>query len=221
MGAQLEALGVILHLQPDHGPRILTWTLAGVVGQTGLNSAGLVRCGNVLFAPGWRTGVPTSFLFRRLLEQESLQDALTLCTSVARAKSNNILLADSTDRVVDIEMTVETECYLYPTDGVLCHTNHYCHPELEPFDRFTEQQDSRLRLARLQELLAEGESWDENRLGQVLSDHANAPHSICKHPQDSKHAIKTIASCVMTPALGRMRVSFGNPCSGERLSLSV
>lgn len=221
MGEQLESLGVIVHLEPAHGPRVLTWTLAGVVGQTGLNSAGVARCGNVLFALGWRTGVPTTFLFRGLLEQETLQDAVALCGSAKRAKSNNILLADASDHVVDIEMTVEDDRHIYPTDGVLCHTNHYCHPDLEPFDRFTEQEDSRLRLGRLQELLAAREMFDENSLEQVLSDHENAPNRICKHTADNRQALKTVATCVMTPARGRMHIGFGNPCSCERLTLTV
>jgi isopenicillin-N N-acyltransferase-like protein len=221
MGEQLESLGVVLHLEPKHGPRILTWTLAGVVGQTGLNSAGLARCGNVLFALGWRTGVPTTFLFRCLLEQETLQEAVVLCSSAKRAKSNNILLADSGDQVVDIEMTVDGERLLFPMNGVLFHTNHYVHPELEKFDRYTEQEDSRQRRARLGELLASEELFDEASLGQLLSDHANPPHTICKHADGNKQAIKTVASCVMTPALGRMCVSFGNPCSNERMILSV
>jgi len=38
-----EPSGVVLCLYPKDGPAIITWTLAGTVGQVGLNSAGLAR----------------------------------------------------------------------------------------------------------------------------------------------------------------------------------
>ena len=222
MGEELESLGIVLHLEPDQGPRILTWTLAGVVGQTGLNSSDLARCGNVLFCEGWRVGVPTSFLFRRILEQETLEAACELCRSTRRAKSNNIVLAHADDQIVNIEMTVDDERFMYPEDHVLCHTNHYIDPDYEGADRFPGQADSRGRLARLQQFVETSPRLDEAALEQLLSDHANAPNSICKHvaPQDRKR-LKTVASCVMTPDLGRLRLSFGNPCETGYATLYV
>ena len=221
MGAELEPLGIVLHLEPEHGPRILTWTLAGVVGQTGLNSSGLVRCGNVLFCAGWRVGVPTSFLFRRILEQETLEAAALLCCSTRRAKSNNIMLAHADDLILDIEMTVDDERLIHPADHTLCHTNHYTSPDLEEVDLFPTQEDSRTRLARLHEYLQDAVSLDEAAMEQLMSDHANAPSSVCKHLADDSKRSKTIASCVMTPALGRMRIAMGSPCEAGYETLYV
>lgn len=221
MGEELESLGIALHLEPDQGPRILTWTLAGVVGQTGLNSSGLARCGNVLFSAGWRVGVPTSFLFRRILEQETIEAASELCRSTRRAKSNNILLAHADGQIVNIEMTVDDERFIYPEDHTLGHTNHYIDPDFEDADLFPDQKDSRRRLERLQQFIETAPRFDEAALEQLLCDHANAPNSICKHVAQDRKRLKTVASCVMTPALGRLRLSFGNPCETGFATLHV
>jgi isopenicillin-N N-acyltransferase-like protein len=221
MGEELESLGIALHLEPNRGPRILTWTLAGVVGQTGLNSSGLARCGNVLFCAGWRVGVPTSFLFRRILEQETIEAASELCRGTRRAKSNNIVLAHADGQIVNIEMTVDDERFIQPQDHTLYHTNHYIDPDFENADLFPDQEDSRIRLDRLQQVIETTPQLDETALEQLLCDHANAPHSICKHIAQDRKRLKTVASCVMTPSLGRLRLSFGNPCKTGYATLYV
>jgi isopenicillin-N N-acyltransferase-like protein len=221
MGQGLHRLGIVLHLEPSEGPRILTWALAGTVGQTGLNSAGLARCGNVLFCRGWRTGVPTTFLFRRILEQRNVPDAVEICRSTRRAKSNNVLLADRDDNIANVEMTVEDDRLLEVEDGLLYHTNHYRHSDLAAFDAYSQPEDSRARLRRLQELLPGRRLWDEAGIESLLSDHANRPTTICKHAEDSPTKLMTVASVVMTPEIGRMHICLGTPCSGHFVDLCV
>ena len=45
-----------------------------------------------------------------------------------------------------------------------------------------------------------------------MSDHANAPHSICGH---GAPGLQTITACVLNPAEGRLWVSRGNPCAAD------
>lgn len=211
MPIELLDYGIVLHLRPRAGPAILCWTLAGVVGQTGINSWGLGRCGNVVMSPGWRVGVPTAVLFRLALEQRTVGDVAALCARLPLAKSNNFLLCDLEDRVACLELTVEEQRLLdADAGGIVVHANHYRHPDLVPKDVGPYGEGSRQREKRMGELArAGGRPIGEADLRAFLSDHANAPHSICGH---GAPGLQTLASCVLNPAEGRLLVSRGNPC---------
>lgn len=211
MPIELLDYGIVLHLRPRSGPAILCWTLAGVVGQTGINAWGLGRCGNVVISPGWQIGVPTAVLFRLALEQRTVGAVAAACARLPRAKSNNFLLGDLEDRVACLELTVEEQRLLEAdADGIVVHANHYRHPDLVPKDVGPYGEGSRLREKRMGELArAGGRPIGEADLRAFLSDHANAPHSICGH---GAPGLQTLASCVLNPAEGRLWVSRGNPC---------
>lgn len=211
MALELLDYGVMLRLRPRSGPAILTWTLAGVVGQTGINAWGLGRCGNVVFSAGWRVGVPTAILFRLALEQRTVADVEDLCARLPRAKSNNFLLCDGGDRVASLELTVDEQRAVEPGgDGIVVHANHYRHPDLAPKDVGPYGEGSRLREKRIAELAAGRRTrLGETELQGFLSDHANAPHSICGH---GAPGLQTIAACVLNPGHGRLWASRGNPC---------
>ncbi len=212
MTLELLEYGIILHLTPRSGPAILTWTLAGVVGQTGINSWGLGRCGNVVFSAGWRVGVPTAILFRLALEQRTVADVVDLCARLPRAKSNNFLICDAGDHVASLELTVDEQRVVEPEgDGIVVHANHYRHPDLVPMDVGPYGEGSRLREKRIAELAGGRRApIGETELQDFLSDHANAPHGICGH---GAPGLQTIAACVLNPGQGRLWVSRGNPCA--------
>ena len=211
MPRDLLEYGIVLHLRPQSGPEILTWTLAGVIGQTGINSWGVGRCGNVLFSGGWRPGLTTTVLFRLALEARTAAGVVDLCARPDRAKSNNFLVSDATGTVATIEMTTDDHRVLDPgADGVIVHANHYQHPDFVPADLCPYPDASRLREKRMLDLAhrAPGPLADGD-LQEFLSDHANDPHSICGH---GPPGLQTIASCVLEASRGRLWVSHGNPC---------
>jgi hypothetical protein len=212
LAPSFEEFGVILCLYPKKGPSILTWTLAGTLGHTGINSAGLARCGNVLLCPGWRVGVPTTVLWRRILEQSSVQAAVDLIGSSFRAKSNAFVLGDARGAILAVEATVTDHRCLPPQDGLVMHTNHYLHPDLQPQEKHANLPDTQTRLTRLKELLAgHTEPIGPTDLKIILKDHSTAPYSICKHKGPSK----TVVSVLFHPHAGSMEACPGNPCQGE------
>ncbi len=211
MALELLDYGVILRLRPRTGPAILAWTLAGVVGQTGINSWGLGRCGNVVMSPGWRVGVPTAVLFRLALEQGTVGDVAALCARLPRAKSNNFLLCDAANGLACLELTVDQQRLLEAgADDVVVHANHYRHPDLVPHDVGPYGEGSRLREKRMAELAAAARPIGEAELQGFMGDHVNAPHGICGH---GVPGLQTIAACVLNPAERRLWVSHGNPCA--------
>jgi len=210
-----DPFGVILYLYPKRGPAIITWTLAGTVGQVGLNSAGLARCGNFLLSAGWRVGLPTTILWRLIMERESVEgvERVVAASDSCRAKSNNFIVGDSAGTIADFEATVDAYRRLGPEDGVILHTNHYLHPDLLSSERQTTRlPDTQARLARLRNLFAEHPGKiGSAQLQTFLRDHSGRPQCICKHEGYSK----TVVSVISHPKAGCIEVCSGNPCEGE------
>ncbi len=211
LSSQFEPFGVILLLYPTSGPAILTWTLAGTLGQVGLNSACLARCGNVLFSPGWRIGLPTTVLWRLILEQPTVHQVAELIQRVHRAKSNNFMVGDGAGTIADIETTVTLQRLIEPVNGVIMHTNHYLHKDLISYECSKTLKDSQLRFSRLKKLFDKHPGTiNTTDLQAIMRDHFGRPHSICKHEGHSK----TVFSLIIHSHDGYMEFCPGNPCSG-------
>ena len=217
LGPQFEDLGVILHIVPDQGPEIITWTIAGCVGQTGINSYGLARCGNGLHGKGIEPGLPAQLGFRLLLEQESVDSALALFTDLKRTKASNYLIGDASGKVVNIEASASAFRVSEIGDKFLCHTNHFVATELMVFEIRPEHlmKNSVLRLQRIMELLVQQkEVSEEDGLG-FLRDHKYFPDSVCNHPEEGVRSTKTIASILTKPGEGKLFICKGNPCENR------
>lgn len=211
-------LGIILHLVPDDGPRILTWTIAGCVGQTGINSYGLARCGNGLFSKGIRRGLPAQLVFRLLLEQASVDSALGLFQRLERTKASNYLLGDASGAVANIEASASDFRVSRMVDGFIAHTNHFLHPDMLGHENVPERPDdikknSAIRLDRIRELPAAHERPRDEDVIAFLGDHAGFPNSICSHVHPGATCFQTVTSILAKPAEGRLLACNGNPCT--------
>ena len=106
---------VLLQLTLPSGIRIATLTEAGTVGTAGMNSEGLVRVGNGLYSDQRAlSGQPYYFLRRRMLEQESAEDALRVAREYPRSQPSGHLLADTSGRILYAEMLSEEDRVLNP-----------------------------------------------------------------------------------------------------------
>ena len=195
---------------PQGAPDMLYWTVAGLLGFLGLNAQGLAIGINMVVSGGWRVGVPPYLIIRHLLGRADVTSALAELERVPRASSRAYTLVD-TRRLVTAETTPDRVVTL--EDAVLTHANHYQHPELTPVDRLPPTSTSHLRSARLEQLVAAtGGRLTADTVAGWLADHDGAPASICAHDKGAAFG-RTIAGVVLEPALGRLRVAFGNPCA--------
>ncbi len=208
---------IMLDVTPDGGPRVLTATLAGMLAQEGINSHGLALCGSMVRCAGWRKGYPTrKFLRRRVLEQPTVEaGAQTIRATPSRASSHNLLLADASGRVADIETTVDEVQVLAPHDGILTHANHYLCASFQPENRVVGDYlaNTRVRCDRMREQLECGERpLAVDDLVAILGDHANGGHAICRHAGVDDTGAETNVAVISEPAQRRMHVAFGPPC---------
>lgn len=208
---------IMLCVRPPGGPRILTATLAGMLAQEGINSAGLALCGSMIRCPGWRTGYPSrKFLRRRVLEQRSVADAVdAIRTAPRRASSHNLMLADAHGDLVDVETTVDDVRLVRASRGLLAHANHYVSPDSDAANACIGDylDNSKERCDRMAELLAGvDEPFTPGIAMRLLRDHAGRERAICRHAEHDEVGAHTNVAVVAQPARRRLHVAFGPPC---------
>jgi isopenicillin-N N-acyltransferase like protein len=212
---------ILLEARPDDAPALLTCTFAGILAQTGINAAGLGLCGSFVVSATWGAGIPArNFIRRHILEQASLADAMAVMRRFPiRASGHNVMLTDRSGRVIDIESTPESFRVLEAGDGLLAHTNHYCHPDLAPHDTLATSsladfaEDSPRRVSRVWALArAVPGPLGVDDIQGLLRDHADYPKSVCRHPDGDPTRTQSACSVVLTPGAGSMTVAVGTPC---------
>ncbi|WP_084614869.1 C45 family autoproteolytic acyltransferase/hydolase [Nakamurella lactea] len=217
---------VILRIvQPDK-PTIICQVEAGQVGRHGVNSAGLALNANGLggvFATG--LGVPGTYVRRKILESWNMHDALQAIFRVTQAYNTNLLLTHRDNFAIDIEATSGRHGWMYPTDGVLVHANHFqsfIPPQIEndykPFSI-----DSLYRVPRIDKGLraagsASGVAAFRQEVRSTMADHFGAPNSVCNHPDPSRHPAdrySTVVSSLVDLTTGDYAYTAGLPCEND------
>ena len=182
-----QVLGAVLHTTDSDGFQTLAFTEAGIVGgKIGLNSAGVALAinGMTSTADDWeRLSKPFHVRCYEILRARNFEQAVSVVTDQPRACSTNFLIAQTPDRVVDIEAAPDNLRLLECEGGCLVHTNNFTAPEEigvteTPSDR---RHFSIGRRSRLGELLSSRERVGVADLKADLRDHVRFPYGICRH----------------------------------------
>ena len=217
----IEAFSAVLTFAVTGKPAVMMLVPAGQISYLGISSEGLSADANFLRSAGWRTGFPRYLLTRFAIEQPTLKAAVDAALTPRRASSRNLLLADRTGAMVDIETTAQ-EHGLAWGDGCLVHANHHVLPGMAGHETATaeERHNSGCRQDRIAALMEEHRGRiDATVLKTVLRDHANRPHSICAHP--GERVSYSFASIVSDLEAGAMEVAVGPPCEHDYVRYEV
>jgi isopenicillin-N N-acyltransferase like protein len=218
---------VVLRIEKPGKPTIICHVEAGQVGRHGANSAGIALNANGLGAGfGDELGVPGTFVRRRVLESWDLREALDAIFGVRQGLSSNLLLTHQEGFAIDVETTPGRHGWMYPTDGLLVHGNHFqafVPPQLEntyrPFSV-----DSLYRVPRveagLRSLRLDGTTEDAIHAGvkSSMSDHFGHPDAVCQHVDPRRHELdrySTIVSSLVDLTTGTYQLTPGLPCSNS------
>ena len=164
---------------------------------TGVTAAGFSSAANTVYCRDERVGVPNNFLLTdRARPAGPRARARPARRGAARARLEPPAVRRARARVGRRDDRRElglldgspppAEAASLGATALFTHTNHYVSPELTPGDA-SRSEGSRLRRERAEQLLLEGlaDGDDLVELGKrVLSDHENAPFSICDHWED-------------------------------------
>ena len=206
---------ILLHIEPDTGPSILTLVEAGTLARCGLNSEGLAVTGNFLkgaddFNP---KGVPAPFIRRKILMSSNFHDAMAAIIRVERSFSINVMVSDGAGGAINFETTPEKLFWIRAENGLLVHSNHFKSPgalaTLQDLALYVTP-DTLYRDVRVREHL-------EGRHGNIviddfkdaLADKYGAPYSVCRDAAEGPggESAATLATVVMDVTAREMSVA--------------
>jgi isopenicillin-N N-acyltransferase like protein len=181
----------------------------------GFNSAGLALTGNELTPNDNRIGIPRLLQVRDILRRRTLDEAVHAALHPRRASSYNNLLSHRDGGVVSVEGSATDAELLRPgPDGTLAHTNHYVSARMRRYEgdvAYASRSDVRYR--RALGWLAMG-TITPTLLRAALSDHRDAPDSICRHLEGASQT-KTVFWCIADVTVGSITFGRGNPCDSH------
>jgi isopenicillin-N N-acyltransferase-like protein len=209
-------------VQPDK-PTIICQVEAGQVGRHGANSAGLALNANGIGGTfGKGLGVPGPFVRRKVLESWTMYDALGAAFRVRQGFNTNLLMSHRDDFAIDIETTSGRHNWMYPTDGMIVHANHFqagIPPQInDTYKPFAV--DSLYRVPKIEAGLRRARSAqtiEEFRAAvrATMSDHFARLNSVCCHPDPRDHELdrySTVISSLVDLTSGEYLLTHGVPC---------
>jgi isopenicillin-N N-acyltransferase-like protein len=212
---------LVLRLRPARGPRLVTFTEAGMLAKIGMNELRLGVCLNFLGhasdSPPPPPGIPVHCLLRAVLGCRSLEEAYKLVAWAPRSASANLLLAQhapgEAPTALDLELTPSALARLPLADGILVHSNHFKDPSLArgctAAGSVSTTNRNRVALELAQQLrrpLAD----PVRRMQRILVSRAGAPTSISKTATPESPSI-SLAGIVMDLSRNRLHLALGPP----------
>ena len=213
--AECAENGVILRIRRDDGPDILTFTEAGGLARSGLNSAGIGLTANALecdrdYQRG--AGVPLPFIRRKVLESAYLANAVHTIFSTPKLGSNHMAVSHCEGEAFGFECAPDETFWLAPERGLYVHANHWiadC--------RARQGQGHRARRNALLDLSRQAGARtprSPHRRGKLtLEDFRSAffddwgsPWSVCRPPRPNNRGnlVATSAMILMRPGEGHL-----------------
>ncbi len=219
---------------PENGYSVFGNTAASYPGMVdGMNEHGL----SVIYNFASTTEKPTCYTPLSLAIQETLQscetteEAVRHITQAKRGADAILMIGDAEGTLRTVELSSTESAVREPQGPMLVNTNHYHTEEMKrieiprdavyPEDAAPDLRgtpvllSSTTRWDRVNELLAEGGRFSEERIYGIMSDHgADAEPSgltICRHHD----LASTLYTMVYYPERRAIKVQYGNPCVNE------
>jgi len=211
--AECAETGVLLRIRRDDGPDILTFTEAGGLARSGLNSAGIALTANALecdrdYKCG--PGVPLPFIRRKVLESAYLAQAVHAIVSTPKLGSNHMAVSHCGGEAFGFECAPDETFWIAPDRGLYVHANHWIADSARAKVKDTglaETPCSIYRDKRVRDQLGprRGKLTLEDFRAAFLDDW-NAPWSVCRPPRMNTRGVQTAttAMILMRPAEGHL-----------------
>ncbi len=205
-----------VHRRPARGPETWCVTTVGCLSLMGMNAEGVAIGTTNLRTRDAGPGVPYLGLIHAALESSSAGEAVARITSAVRAGGHAYTVVDRWGEAFALECTAKRSRSLALRGGFHVHTNHCQLPEHQALEAELSFASSQARLARMQELLRDGDRIDGAFLERCLGDTANGKLAICR---DDFEGISTNAALVLSPDAGLLRACQGLPSHGAWIDL--
>ena len=202
---------------PDH---IHIGEVGTVGGMQGVNEHGIGVVINALMTTEdgkYEYEKPFRMRVRDILNARNMQEAILGICGTNRTVAMNFLIAHEDGIAIDIETSPDKEAFIYPEDGLLTHSNHFCKLDVES-EVVRLWPNTMYRNVRLQRLLRQSQELDLDSIGSALADHFAYPHSICAHYDDDEPEnlrLETNHSIVISLKQRTLHITDSQPCSSS------
>ncbi|MAB02271.1 MAG: acyl-CoA--6-aminopenicillanic acid acyltransferase [Rhodobacteraceae bacterium] len=207
---------IVVRILRDNGPDVLTFTEAGGVARSGLNSNGISITANYLKCDRdyANLGIPLPFIRRKALECRHYSDAIRIVAITQKSGANNMILGSSEGMGINFECAPDESFAILPDDdGLIVHANHWQH--IAALSKLKDtgiswSPDSFYRDYKVREkLLAKKKTLTVDDLKEAFYDDFGAPFSVCIPPYQNTETDPgaTVAMIIMQPSSGIMEIS--------------
>jgi isopenicillin-N N-acyltransferase-like protein len=191
-----------------------------VGGMQGVNSAGIGVVINALMSKDdgrYAYEKPFRMRVRDVLNARTMHDAIGALCGTNRVVSMNFIVGHADGEAMDIEVSPDRAGFLYPEDGILAHSNHFCGLDIES-EVVGVWPNTMYRNKRLERLLRQQQQLDETKILGAMGDHFAHPHSICAHVDENEPELmqlETRNSVLIALKQRKMYVTEGQPCRAK------
>lgn len=203
---QLRNDCAIVSITPDDGLAFTSFAYPGsICGHTfAVNEKGVVNTVNNIRALHRPDGMPRQILARAALNAASLDEAITILTSSARAGAFHHTLGQMGDsRLFSVEAT-GTGCSVTPLRDVFAHANHLIHPQLDAVEQVITD-SSRSRQQRLNAWLETQSHLDGAAVLGILSDQHDPALPIYRLSPHDPDEENTLATAIFTLSTSQIK----------------
>jgi len=226
---------IIRFSSPDRKFKSIELTYKQLSGShDGMNEKGLVVLYNYgITSERTKTRLPITLLVQQILENcATVEEALILLESFRYPNAAILLIADSKDTVVSVEISPDHISHRHPDNGIIANTNMFLCPETKLYDlphtvhysknapgdlagnRIHETNELRFSAA-MNILNSEKGKLQLDTLKSILSDHNGKPggddNTVCRHGK----FFTTQASAMFFPKHRKVLITMGTPCNNE------
>ena len=207
MHATAEPYVLMLNVEPTDGIPFLCFTTMGCIGQIGMNAEGIAIGINNIMGEG-QVGVIWNFVIRKVLAQNTLEDALDCILSAKLMGAHNYLLMDKNGSGYNIEAMANRYQVEKLEGEPLLHTNHCLIEE----NKRTERERHPLSLESSQKRLKTGNHLIDQRKVDVDSLIAltREESAICVQDTAPLH-LASLGATIMRPATREFWAVLGSP----------
>lgn len=199
----------------DDGTKIYTVGLAGFLVSSGINNSKLVLSGNELSPNDIKVGIPRAYIARAILFAKDLPSAVKTALHQERASAyNNIITVPK--KSVSVEASATASDLLYPENGVLVHSNHYCSTKMTSYEGKPDYTSSlQRRRSGINLTTSVSKPIDFATIKTFLTDHGENGvkdnDTICRHGQESV----SVFGFAVDLDDGIVEITHGSPCENK------
>jgi isopenicillin-N N-acyltransferase-like protein len=218
----LESMVAVLHVTPESGPEIMTFTEPGILGKIGINGAGIGVGLTILKAPVMLQGLPIHVLLRACMECSSREEIFALLKRHTLGTTSSITVVFGDDKPLGVEILgSEVLEYTNYTGGDFCHTNHYISlPEPNAWEVGSDMESSVGRLSRARSLLKDMSPPSIENIKSIIQDPSGeTPICHAYKPDSVIGSDGTVCRMILDPNTCSMEIGMGTDGAYYRYAL--